>query len=83
MDALLERFFAEGENLFEQGKYDEALEKFNMLLKFKRNHENSIAFIGRIYVAMDEFEKAKESAFFFKFSNTIVENLAVKTYDRL
>lgn len=46
--------------LYKRQKWAEAKSEFENLLKFKVNHIGALVYLARVYVALDQFEKAVE-----------------------
>jgi tetratricopeptide (TPR) repeat protein len=57
----IEAHYLVGVVLFERGKWTEAKEEFELLLRFKLNHVAALVFLGKIYVAMNQSPKATET----------------------
>jgi len=66
--------FAEAEQLYKDGNYDESLEKYKTLLQDHPNHISVLNNIGLVYERLDDFEKSIE---FYEKCNNLIPNQVI------
>ncbi len=54
-----QKLYYEGYNLYEKGKYEEAITTLKNAVKLKEGYEDSIYFIGRCYQKLEDYKNAR------------------------